>query len=443
MDNVIFIFAALLLVVLNGFFVAAEFALVKLRPTRIRAIVKTKGYPGRILAKVHGQLDAYLSACQLGITLASLGLGWIGEPAFASLLEPVFIMIGGISSKASHAISFICAFFTLSFLHIVAGELAPKSLAIRNPEKIGLLCALPLYWFYWAMYPAIWVLNASAAWTLRVLKLGGEHFHDTHYSIDELKLILRSSRPASAFDFDEWKMMAHTVSFSKLTVSDLMRPVHELVALSAAKTLAENLQQIQESRFSRFPYFDQETSKVLGMIHLKDLFLAQQQGTQIHDLQAFLRPVQVVTPRMPALELFQRFRKGASQFVLVAEADQDLRGFLTLDNLLSALVGEIRDEFRQGDNDWVRLDDGTLIGKGSLPIYTLERALGIDIEQPEADNVDSIGGLIMAKLGNIPVEKQEIEFSEFKVVVKKMHGPRIIMVRIYPKRDHVAAQTAM
>jgi CBS domain containing-hemolysin-like protein len=443
MNNVFFIISALMLVLLNGFFVAAEFSLVKLRPTRIRAIVKSKGYLGRILAKVHGQLDAYLSACQLGITLTSLGLGWIGEPAFANLLEPIFLMIGGISSKASHAISFICAFFTISYLHIVAGELAPKSMAIRNPEKIGLLCALPLYWFYWAMYPAIWVLNASAAWVLRKLGLGGDHYHDTHYSIDELKLILRSSRPPSEFDFDEWKMMAHTVSFSKLMVSDLMRPAHELVALSAAKSLAENLQIIQESRFSRFPYFDQDSKKVLGMIHLKDLFLAQQQGTTIQDLQAFLRPVQVVAARMPALELFQRFRKGASQFVLVAETGQDLRGFLTFDNLLSALVGEIRDEFRQNDNDWVRLDDGTLIGKGSLPIYTLERALGIDIEPTETKNVDSVGGLIMAKLGDIPIEKQEIVFTEFSAVVEKMDGPRIIMVLIYPKRDHVVVQTAI
>jgi CBS domain containing-hemolysin-like protein len=435
MSNIFLILTALALVALNGFFVAAEFSLVKLRQTRIRAIAKTQGYPGRILTMVHGKLDAYLSACQLGITLASLGLGWIGEPAFASLLAPLFAAIGVIPPEVSHAISFAFAFFVISFLHIVVGELAPKSLAIRKPERVGLLSALPLYYFYWTMYPVIWVLNSSANWVLRMAGLEGGHAHDTHYSAQELKIILRSSRPDGKFEIDEWKIIAQTFDLGESDVSDLMRPIHELVALSSTQTLAENLQRICESRLSRFPYFNEDKSKVLGMIHTKDLFLAQQQGKPITDLTPFLRPVQYVASHMPVLELFRRFRTGASHFVLVGDPDQPMRGFLTLDNLLSALVGEIRDEFRQGDNDWVRLDDGTLIGKGSLPIFSLERTLGIDIENEEAnlEDVDSIGGLIMAKLGDIPVEKQKIAFNEFDVVVKKMQGPRIVMVQIHPR----------
>ena len=180
MENILLIVAALFLVALNGFFVAAEFGLVKLRQTRIRAIVKTQGLRGRILATVHNQLDAYLSACQLGITLASLGLGWIGEPAFASLLEPLFALLGVSSPELIHGVSFVFAFVIISFLHIVVGELAPKSMAIRNPERIGLWCAMPLYGFYWTMYPAIWLLNLSANWVLRITGLGGVHGHDSH-----------------------------------------------------------------------------------------------------------------------------------------------------------------------------------------------------------------------------------------------------------------------
>ncbi|NOT85686.1 MAG: DUF21 domain-containing protein, partial [Methylococcaceae bacterium] len=220
MNNVFMIVIALLLVIINGFFVAAEFSLVKLRQTRIRSIAKTHGWRGRILAIVHGKLDAYLSACQLGITLASLGLGWIGEPAFANLLDPLFSKIGITAPEIIHGISFAFAFFTISFLHIVIGELAPKSLAIRNPELIGLWGAAPLYGFYWLMYPVIWILNSSANLILRIAGLSGGHGHDAHYSADELKLILRSNRAGDRFTQDEWNILAKTLDFSELEVSD-------------------------------------------------------------------------------------------------------------------------------------------------------------------------------------------------------------------------------
>ncbi|MEO8408393.1 MAG: hemolysin family protein [Oxalobacteraceae bacterium] len=438
MENILLVVAALLLVALNGFFVAAEFSLVKLRPTRIRAIAKKHGLPGGLLAKVHGQLDAYLSACQLGITLASLGLGWIGEPAFAGLLAPVFAWAGVTAPETIHGISFAVAFFIISFLHIVVGELVPKSMAIRNPDQIGLWSAPPLYGFYWMMFPAIWVLNASANRVLQLAGLGNAHAQDTHYSAEELKLILRTSRPDKKFSHDEWNVLAQILDFSELEVSDLMRPLHEIAALERAKSWQDNLHTVMRNRYSRYPYFD--GTQALGILHLKDLFLAQHEGKPIDNLSDYLHPVQQVSPRMPALELFRRLRSGAPHFVIVGEKGQKPEGFLTLDNLLSALVGEIRDEFRQGDNDWTRLDDGTMIGKGSLPIFTLERMLGIDIENEEFDlqGTASVGGLIMVKLGDIPKEGQRIRFSQFDIVVKTMNGPRIVLVQIYPA--HPAAR---
>ncbi|MDO9270058.1 MAG: hemolysin family protein [Methylobacter sp.] len=434
MNNFLPIIAALLLVALNGFFVAAEFGLVKLRQTRIRAIVKTKGWRGRILGRVHAKLDAYLSACQLGITLASLGLGWIGEPAFASLLEPVFAKIKVTSPEMIHGVSFAFAFSMISFLHIVVGELAPKSLAIRNPEKIGLWSAAPLYGFYWLMYPVIWLLNSSANLVLRLLGLGNVHKHDAHYSADELKLILRSNCPDDRFTRDEWNILAKTLDFSELEVSDLMRPIHEIASLHRNASLQKNLQTMSEKRFSRYPYFDTNDIDVLGVIHLKDLFFAQQEGRAIEDLSDYLRPIQYIVPHAPALELFRQFRMGASHFAVIGQKGQKPTGFITLDNLLSAMVGEIRDEFRPNNNDWTRLDDGTLIGKGSLPIFSLERIMGIDVENEELELEDevSIGGLIMAKLRDIPVEGQRIEFNQFDVVVRKMNASRVVFVQIYP-----------
>ncbi|ASF48129.1 hemolysin family protein [Methylovulum psychrotolerans] len=435
MNNLLLIVVALFLVALNGFFVAAEFGLVKLRQTRIREIAKTQGLRGRVLAKIHVKLDAYLSACQLGITLASLGLGWVGEPAFAGLLEPVLVKVGVISPELIHGVAFAMAFSAISFLHIVAGELAPKSMAIRNPESIGLWTAVPLFSFYWLMFPAIWLLNSSANLVLWVLGLRDAHHYEARYSAAELKLILRSNSLAERFTRDEWNILAQTLDFSELEVSDLMRPNHEMVALCHANSVQENLDIMYQSRFSRYPYFAANHVDVLGVIHLKDLFFARQEDKAIEDLTRYLRPIQYIPSDTPSLELLRHFRTGASHFTVIGEKGQKPEGFITLDNLISAMVGEIRDEFKQNTNDWSRLDDGTLMGKGSLPIFSLERILGVDIENEELDLEDtvSVGGLILSKLGDIPVENQRIGFHQFDVLVKKMHGPRIVMVQVYPK----------
>jgi CBS domain containing-hemolysin-like protein len=435
MENVLLVALAIVLVALNGFFVAAEFGIVTLRKTRIRAIAKTSGLRGRILAEVHGKLDAYLSACQLGITLASLGLGWIGEPAFASLLEPVFHLVGVTSPQVVHGVSFVIAFGVISFLHIVVGELAPKTLAIRIPEAIGLWCAVPLYGFYWTMYPAIWVLNASSNLVLRLAGLSGAGGgHETHYSTEELKLILRTSLPGEKFTLDERHTLAHSLEFSQMSVADLMRPINEVVALHADLPVRENIETILRNRFSRYPYFDAEGEEVLGMIHLKDLFFSRQSGREITDLSDFLRPVETISARTPAQQLFRRFRHGAPHFALVGEKGKRPVGFITLDNLLGAIVGEIRDEFRMNENDWLAQADGSYLGKASLTIVSLERVLGIDIDNEAMglDDVESVGGLLMAKLGDIPKQGQRIGFPEFDVVVKRTNGPRIMLVKVIP-----------
>ncbi|MFM0322234.1 hemolysin family protein [Caballeronia glebae] len=448
MAQVVALIGALLLVALNGFFVAAEFGLVKLRATRVKAMARTNGLPGRLLLKVHGQLDAYLSACQLGITLASLGLGWIGEPAFASLLHPLFTLFGVESEKLIDSISLFFAFTVISFLHIVVGELAPKSWAIRRAEQVGLWLATPLYGFYWLMYPFIWVLNSSANFVLRLFGISGEHGHDAHYSTYELKLILRGRRlgGASSYNEDEWNTIAHSLDFSRMTVSDLMRPAHELVGLRNDLPMRDNLAVIARHRFSRYPLFaDASGERVIGMIHLKDLLLSGDGGARgfnfsfskdvaakTDKLSRYVRPVQYVAPNLSALELFRRFRKGAPHLAIVGRKGAKPIGFITLDNLLGALVGQIHDEFRQGDADWSRMDDGTLMGKGSLPVVSLERALGIDIDEGRAE---SVGGLVINALGDLPSEGQRVGFDRFDIVVKKMNGPRIVLVRVYPREE--------
>ncbi|WP_369384838.1 transporter associated domain-containing protein [Methylobacillus glycogenes] len=211
-----------------------------------------------------------------------------------------------------------------------------------------------------------------------------------------------------------------------------MRPFNEAISLSAENTLEQNLEIISQHRYSRYPFVELD-GKVKGVIHLKSLFLAKFEAEELQDLGRYIHPAPFVAPDMPAIELFRRFREGkASHFAIVGRKGQEPLGFITLDNMLGALVGEIRDEFRQSQNDWTKLDDGTLIGKGSLPIFTLERALGVEIDND--DEVDSVGGLVLSKLEDIPKEGDSISFGAFDIVIKKMNGPRIILVRIHPRQ---------
>ena len=264
---------ALFLVLLNGFFVAAEFAIVKLRATKVDALAEKNGWRGHILRTVHNQLDAYLSACQLGITLASLGLGWVGEPAFAHLLEPLLAGIGIESPKLIHGIAFFTAFFIISYLHIVVGELAPKSWAIRKPELLSLWTAAPLYMFYWAMYPAIFLLNASANAILRVAGQGepGPH-HEHHYSRDELKLILHSSRASDPSDQD-MRVLASAVEMGELEVVDWANSREDLVSLPLTAALDEVFSVFRRHKYSRYPIYDDNSGEYVGVLHIKDLLL--------------------------------------------------------------------------------------------------------------------------------------------------------------------------
>jgi CBS domain containing-hemolysin-like protein len=435
--NFLLIFIAFLLVLLNGFFVAAEFSLVKLRSTRVRTIAKTLGWRGRMLAKVHMDLDAYLSACQLGITLSSLGLGWIGEPAFAALIEPTLSNIGIINQKLIHSIAFIFAFFTISYLHIVIGELVPKSLAIRMSERVGIWTAPALFTFYWLMFPAIWLLNQSANIVIGTLKLKTKAGHDAHYSPEELKLILRSSNASSEFSHDEWKVLAQAIDFRELEVSDLMRPFNESVALMEDDSFDDHIKKILQHRYSRYPVLNSK-GIVTGIVHIKDIFVALRKNADFTYIQSIARPIEQVSPTTHAITLFRKLQKGAPHFMVVGYENAPPIGFITLDNLLSALVGDIRDEFRQSQSEWEKLDDGSLLGKGSLPLNTLERTLGIDIA---SDDADTIAGLVLWALGDLPKEGQLIEFTSFDVVVKKMAGPRILLVRVYPKNLTVEPST--
>lgn len=437
LENLLYIVVALLLVLLNGFFVAAEFGLVKLRQTQARALADAHGWRGRVLISVHEHLDAYLSACQLGITLASLGLGWVGEPAFANLLEPLFAHFGGVSPETLHVVSFVFAFTVISFLHIVLGELAPKSLAIRRTAPVALWTAAPLYAFYWIMYPAIRLLNASANAILRLAGVAVDRQHEAHYSREELKLILDAKRTArgeeSQDSGEEITMMSRALELPELVAGDLLRTRDQLASLRDGATLDDVLAEFRRTRYSRYPWFDADGEEVLGALHIKDLLEALATGKPVDDIRSLLRPAIVVPLDTPILEVLPRFRSGDTHIALGAEEHGRIVGFFTLEDVMEVIVGDIEDEHHpRATAKLARAPDGSFTIPGSVPIYRLERLLDRDIEAPA--DINSVGGLIIHRLERLPLEGETLAFDGFDLTVRGLRGARIQAILVRPTR---------
>jgi len=417
------ILLALFLVLLNGFFVAAEFALVKLRATKAQDLAQKHGLRGRILLKVHSKLDAYLSACQLGITLASLGLGWVGEPAFAHLLTPFLQLIGIKSAEIIHTAAFIAAFSLISFLHIVVGELAPKSWAIRRTEQLALALAAPLYAFYWLMYPAIWLLNASSNAILRVIKQDHTNGEEA-YSREELKLILHGSRTHPKQDL---QVVAQAVELSELEAVDWANSREDLITLNLDMDQAQMAQIFRRHKYSRYPVFDEQEGKFVGLLHIKDWLDGLLDKSAEFNLSENLHPLEFINRTLPLPDLLEKFRLGQSHFALVVEADNKVIGYLTMEDVLEALVGDIQDEHKKAQRSVVVYKPGKLLARGDTPLFKLERLLGINLEQIEAE---TLAGMIYEQLKRLPDEDEIIEILDLRIIIKKMRGPKIVLAKV-------------
>ncbi|HUR39963.1 MAG TPA: hemolysin family protein [Verrucomicrobiae bacterium] len=436
MNNLLLVALATLLVLLNGFFVAAEFAIVKLRRAQAKEFAETHGWRGRTLASVRGHLDAYLSACQLGITLASLGLGWIGEPAFARLIEPPMAALGLGTPELVHGVALASAFVAIAFLHIVLGELAPKSMAIRAPEAVSLWTAVPLWAFYWLMYPFIRGLNASANMVLRALGMQpGEEGGEAH-SVDEIRVILQASRADGGVDAQQTELATRALDFFELEAGDLMKPQADLASLTLTMSPAQVLDQLESTRHSRYPVFEHDHEGLLGLVQVKDLLAELRHGRPL-DLRALVKPALLVHRDLSLGRLLRRFREGRPQLALLQDDVNRIVGFVTLHDVAEALFGRFEDEYGRGAREWKRQDDGSWLGSGVLSVYSLERLL--HVEAPVRD-IDSVGGLIMWKLDRVPRPGDRASFDGFDLHVVRMNGTRIAQLRVYPRPAAGAAK---
>jgi len=334
---------AFLLVAGNAFFVAAEFAIVKVRTTRIEEMARS-GLPGsRVAREVVGRLDEYLSACQLGITLVSLGLGWVGERAFAGLYQPVFAGLGKMAAPAAHSAALASAFVTITVLHIVLGELVPKSFAIRRPGRIARLSAPTLKVFFTVFYPALWLLNAASTGVLRLL--GVRQSHDAGISETELRILFAESFQKGVITSSEAEIMERATRFSDRTARDVMVPLEKVAVWSLARTVDENLDVARAEKHTRYPVYDPERRDLVGVINIKALaLLSDREADRVQESDVIKDLLRIPADRRIDAVLAQMRRRHQHMAAVVGIEGRAV-GLLTMEDIIEEIFGEIEDEF--------------------------------------------------------------------------------------------------
>jgi len=428
------LFVGLLLVALNGFFVAAEFALAKVRPTQIEPHAQRGERRGKVASLMLRQLDAYLSATQLGITLASIALGWVGEPAFAWILEPMIRLVPGATDALLHSLSLTASFAVVSILHIVFGELVPKSIAIRSPAGVSLWTALPLYLFYWAAFPAIWLLNRAANAILRLIRIQPASEHEIAHSEEELRLLLASRHSARLSD-SKRDLLDNVFELFERVARQVMLPRSDVVYLSTQKTLAENLELARKSGHTRFPLCDGELDSIVGVVHIKDLFRANQPP---EDLTRIARPVKFVPETITLDRLLARMRTERLHLAAVLDEYGGVSGIVTLENVIEEIVGPIQDEFDAERPELVDRGGGVYQVSGAMLVVDLEDELGIEISDRDSDTV---AGLALSGIGRRPRVGDRVELPGIVLEVLEVQGNRIRSLRLHRRVEEPPAET--
>lgn len=408
-----YLFFAFLLVLANGFFVAAEFAIVKVRSTQLTELAEQGSIRAKMARRITRHLDAYLSATQLGITLSSLALGWIGEPAFHHLIEPLFVEFN-VPKAAATTISATLAFTIISILHIVLGELAPKSVAIQKPVPTSLWIAHLLHAFYVVTYPAIFVLNGVSRLILRTVGIQptSEHSEAAH-SPEELRLILASSERAGVLSEEKREIIEGVFQFSKRTARQIMVPRTDVVFLSTTRSIEENLETIRTTRHTRYPLCEGALDQTIGLIHVKDLMLAQLRGPG-KTLAELKRDVLFIPENSTVDSLLAQFIESKTHMAIVLDEYGGASGIVSLENITEELFGQIQDEFDRERPEIEPLGSGRYRVRGDYLIEDLADRLKIDLGEPEEETV---GGYVAARLGREVRPGDKVELGDLHISI--------------------------
>lgn len=409
------------LVFLNGFFVAAEFALVKVRGSQLETMVAEGNTTASLAHRITGNLEAYLSACQLGITLASLGLGWIGEPFLAHMLHPVFFRLGITSPVIIQSVAFALAFSAITTLHITLGEQAPKILAIRKPVPSTLWIARPLALFYGLFRPAIWFLNAVSNWLVKALfRIEPVSEHELAHSEEELRVILAESERAEEVTPLGKSLLINALDMADRVVRDITTPRGEVVFLNTEDTFEENLQHALDTRHTRFPLCDGHLDNTIGLVHIKDMLKLMREPTA--DMRAIKRDIFPVPEMMPLEKLLTFFLAKHAHLALVVDEFGGTVGVVTLDNVLEELVGEIQDEFDAENAEFKRLNEDEFTVVGGLGLYELRDLVGLELDSPD---VSTVGGYVTHLIGHLPKQGEQACIEEYLVTIAQSDGRRV------------------
>ena len=429
--------AIAVLVVLNGFFVAAEFALVKVRTSHLNTMAASGSKRAGLLRAIKENLNAYLSACQVGITMASLGLGWLGEPFLARMLQPFFALAGIESLAVIKSISFALAFSAITFLHIVVGEQAPKILAIRKAMPSALFVSAPLRWFYVIFKPAIWFLNAASNWVLRrILRVEPIAEGELAHSEEELRLIVRESEKSAEVTPLGRELVFNVLDLRDRVVRDIMTPRGEIVYLSVEDDFETNLKKAIESRHTRFPLCRDNVDNTIGLIHIKELLPMMRDPRP--DLMKIKRELLPVPEMMPLENLLRLFLSKHSHVAIVVDEFGGTVGLVTLEDVLEELVGDIQDEFDFEKEEFRKISANEFSVDGALGLYELNDLAKLDLESPD---VSTIGGYVTHLLGHLPKTGEQVKIDGYLVTVSESDNRRVKQLH-FKKLSDAAATTA-
>ncbi|WP_291848076.1 hemolysin family protein [Bradyrhizobium sp.] len=421
---------ALLLLAANAFYVAAEFALVKSRGFRIKVMAEQNRFGARLLQEMMSNIEAYLACCQLGITMASLGLGWVGEPTVSALLEPVLLPLG-MSPSTLHFVSFLTGFLIFASLHIVIGEQVPKTLAIRQPMPVSQWIAYPLYLSYLVFYPLNWLLNTVSRGILRMLGVQESSQHEI-LTDSEIEGLVEESAVHGGIESGEAEYIQNVFRFGDLAVSDVMVHRTAMVMINADLPPDELVREVLATEYTRIPLWRDRPENIVGVLHAKDLLRAiraSEGDTSLINASAIMLPPWFVPEMRPLSEQLKAFRRRKTHFALVVDEYGEVEGMVTLEDILEEIVGDISDEHDVVVAGVRAQPDGSVVVDGSVPIRDLNRAMNWHLPDEEATTV---AGLVIHEARSIPDRGQSFTFHGFRFRVLRRERNRITALKIVP-----------
>ncbi|UFU00427.1 hemolysin family protein [Radiobacillus kanasensis] len=424
--DILNLFLLILLIALTGFFVATEFSIIRVRSSRIEQLI-TEGKKGANAAKVVvNHLDEYLSACQLGITVTALGLGWIGEPTVEALLHPLFEALH-LNASITHILSFSIAFAAVTFLHVVVGELAPKTVAIQKSETVTLLFSKPIIIFYKVMFPFIWMLNGSAQLLVRLFGMKPASEHDVVHSEEELRYLLSESYKSGEINKNELKYVNNIFEFDERLAKEIMVPRTEIVTVSVTDSEQDILSIIHSEHYTRYPVVDGDKDHIIGLINIKEFLTRKMVHSEEFQLEKFIKPAIQVIETIPIHDLLVRMQKERTHMAILIDEYGGTSGIVTVEDILEEIVGEIRDEFDIDEIAEIRkLKDGHYLLDAKVLISQVNDLLGMDLAE---DGVDTIGGWFMTQ--NMDVDANtEMEYEGYTFKVIEIDGHHILYLEV-------------